>query len=307
MIKLFGCSFTNWIYPTWADFVKIHYKNDVEIYGRPGLGNDVFKRLLLTEVVGQDHVIVMLSGNDRIDHAVEGKDNIDKLPYYLKNESWTHSFPHKDQCFVQLNSSGVDFKKHFSLFHALYKQAEGIVDMQNHSKAYKFKLQFLSWQDLFSDLSFRRDTAGLGKQVDLDRYQQNPLFRKVFDMIDFDEFLDDPRSGILNYLHNDREMFTYQNTWDFHPSCFAHFHYFLKYVKPFLDTKYQSVDNLDQIESLSKTFSEYYRDATVSQYPFESNADNEFTHDKFYFLRKKIISEYFAPFKGILTEGYHYE
>ena len=206
MIKLFGCSFTNWIYPTWADFVKIHYKNDVEIYGRPGLGNDVFKRLLLTEVVGQDHVIVMLSGNDRIDHAVEGKDNIDKLPYYLKNESWTHSFPHKDQCFVQLNSSGVDFKKHFSLFHALYKQAEGIVDMQNHSKAYKFKLQFLSWQDLFSDLSFRRDTAGLGKQVDLDRYQQNPLFRKVFDMIDFDEFLDDlPKEFELRPLAEPRD------------------------------------------------------------------------------------------------------
>jgi len=306
-MKLFGCSFTNWIYPTWADFVKIHYDHDVKIYGRPGMGNDVFKRLLLLEVTEQDHAIVMLSGNDRIDHAVEGKDDINKLPHYFENKSWTHSFPYKDQCFVQLNSSGVDFKKHFSLFHALYKQAEVIVDMQKHAKADKFELQFLSWQDIFSDLSFRRERAGLGKKIDLDRYQKNPVFRKVFGMIDFHNFLDDPRLGILNYIHDNREIFMYQNTWDFHPSCIGHFRYFTQYVKPFLDTKYTSVDNLDQIEDLCLDFSRYYQDAKVSEYPFESTADNEFTHDKFYVLRKHIIENYFSPFKEKLTEGYHYE
>jgi hypothetical protein len=69
-LKLFGCSFTNWIYPTWADFVKLHYEIDVEIYGRPAIGNDVLKRLIFTKTTKNDHVIVMFAGNDRLDHGI---------------------------------------------------------------------------------------------------------------------------------------------------------------------------------------------------------------------------------------------
>ena len=306
-LKLFGCSFTNWVYPTWADFVKLHYDVDVELYGRPGVGNEVFKRFLLTETTDKDHAIVMFTGNDRLDQGVDIHSDQTKMPHHLENKSWTNNFIFRDQLFAQLNLSGTDFKKHFSLFHALYKQVEVMIDLQTHAKANQIEYNCLSWQDLFSDLSFRRERAGLGKAIDLSRYQKNPLFNKMFEMIDFDRFLDDPRSGILNYIHSNRDLFMYQNTWDFHPSCIAHFRYFQEFVKPHLDLKYKTLDNIKNIEVLALNFSEYYRDADCSDAPFNAKADNEFTHDKFYSIRRNIVTEFFSSYTEKLTSGYHYE
>ena len=134
-LKLFGCSFTNWIYPTWADFVKLHYEIDVEIYGRPAIGNDVLKRLIFTKTTKNDHVIVMFAGNDRLDHGIDMHFDKNKVPHHLENKYWGNSFAFRDQVFVQMNDSGPDFKKHFSLFHALYKQVEVVLDIQNYGKA----------------------------------------------------------------------------------------------------------------------------------------------------------------------------
>jgi len=306
-LKLFGCSFTNWIYPTWADFIKLHYDVEVKIYGRPAIGNDVLKRLLFTKTTDMDHVIVMFTGNDRLDHGIDINFDRNRMPHHIENKHWGNSFAFRDQIFTQLNNSGLDFKKHFSLFHALYKQTEVIVDLQNYAKANQIEYNFLAWQDLFCDLSYRRDYAGLGKQVDLSKYQKNPLFRQLFEMIDIDRFLDNPRIGLLNYVHKNSELFMYQNDWDFHPSCIAHFRYFQDFLKPCLDLKYRNLDNLNEIEELSLNFSKYYKDTNCFDDPFNAKTDNEFTHDKFYSIRKNIIDNFFETQKEKLKTGYHYE
>lgn len=307
-LKLFGCSFTNWIYPTWADFVKLHYDTDVEIYGRPGPGNQGFKKLLMLYAVPGDHAIVMLSGNDRLDHGIDIQFVKSKLKYYFDDPQWANMFVNQDTMFVPINETSYDFTKHFSLFHALYTQAENIVDMQNYCCAHNVDYNFLSWQELFSDLSYRKQRAGLGKPVNLKKFLKNPIFNRVYNLIDVDSFLDDFSTGLLNFVHNDRRLFDYQPTWDFHPSCYANFQYFVKYIKPKLDTKYSCLDNLVDLESRAKETAIYYANTDCTDEPFcAPGGDNEFVKQKFYNMREYMIERFFNPHKQQLSNGYHYE
>lgn len=307
-LKLFGCSFTNWIYPTWADFVKLHYNINVELYGRPGPGNQGFKKLLMMHADPNDHVIVMLSGNDRLDHGIDIQFFRNKLTHYIKDPGWVTMFACQDTMFVPMNETGYDFTKHFSLFHAMYTQAENIVDMQNYCRANNIDYNFLAWQELFSDLSHRKQRAGLGKPVNLNKYQKNPIFNKVYSLIDVDSFLDNFSSGLLNFTHADRALFEYQNNWDFHPNCYANFQYFVKYVKPRLDIKYRCVDNLADLENCAKQAANYYANTQCNDEPFcAPGGDNEFVKQKFYNMREYMIDRFFKTYKKHLTTGYHYE
>jgi hypothetical protein len=74
----FGCSFTNYFYPTWADFIGINYTNYYNL-GCPGLSNATM-RDRFTEVDNlfkfnsNDLVIVALSGLGRYNFLVEMPD-----------------------------------------------------------------------------------------------------------------------------------------------------------------------------------------------------------------------------------------
>jgi hypothetical protein len=307
-LKLFGCSFTNWVFPTWADFVKLHYDIDVKIYGRPSLGNDALKRLLLTKTQNGDHALLMWTGNDRLDHAIDIQYSHNTLKYPAqKNPHWSQTFAYKDQVFVPLSTPGINFKDHFSLFHALYKQAEVIVDVQNYFRSNNIKYSFLSWQDLFSDLSYRKDRAGIGKPLSLSKYQKNPLFDKIYKLINQNSFLDNPRVGLLNYVHNDRELRLYQNSWDAHPNSYGHFRYFLEFIKPELDLHYKNHNNLAEIEKNVRAFSDYYKTVDCRKSPFFVNGDNDFIYEKFYETRDFIIKKFFNEHLQKLTEGYYRE
>ena len=307
-IKLFGCSFTNWIYPSWADFIKLHYDTDVEVYGRPGLGNQSFKKLIMMHARANDHVIVMFSGNDRLDHGVDIQFSRGGLKYYLENQLWTTMFVNQDTMFVPINQSGYEFTKHFSLFHALYTQAENIVDIQNHCKANNIHYNFLSWQELFSDLSVRKERAGLGKPINLKKYLKNPIFESVYNLIDTDNFLDNFSTGLLEFVHKDRKLFTYQSDWDVHPSCYANFQYFVTYIKPKLDASYTAKDNLKDLENRSIRASEYYADTKCTDEPFNAPHGDQFIKQKFHDTREYMIDCFFQPYKKqLINEKYHYE
>lgn len=306
-LKLFGCSFTNWVYPTWADFVKLHYDTDVEIYGRPGQGNQGFKKLLMMHADKGNHIIVMFSGNDRLEHGIDIQFSKSKLKYYIPDPLWSNTFVSQDTMFVPINETKYDFTKHFSLFHALYTQAENIVDIQNYCRVYSIDYNFLSWQELFTDMSYRKQRAGLGKPANLKKFLKNPVFNRVYGLIDFNSFLDEFPSGLLNFVHNDRKLFEYQSTWDFHPSCYANFQYFVKYIKPKLDTKYNCLDNLSDLETRAKNTAIYYANTSCTDEPFCAPAgDNEFIKQKFHDVRNYMIDKFFRPYSHQLLNGYHY-
>lgn len=74
---VFGCSYTNHDYPTWADFLSVNY-DYYENWGKPGLGNrGIFNRLsecvLKKQISSKDTIIVCWSTPIREDRWFEGK------------------------------------------------------------------------------------------------------------------------------------------------------------------------------------------------------------------------------------------
>ncbi len=299
MIKLFGCSFTQWIYPTWADFVKLHYKCPVNIYGRPGMGNQSIKKMIMLHAKSGDHVIPMYSGNDRHEHGIDLEFSKNDIKRFIDNKFWTSGFAHEDKMFV------ID-ENNYSLFHSLYTQAENIVDIQSYCKANKIKYNAVSWQSLYSNLKQRRTNYGRGKPTNLKRYLSNTVFNTVYNLVDKDAFLDKYPLGLLDYIHSNKKLFEYQNTWDFHPSCFAHYSYFVDYVKPVLDQQYVPYDNLTDLRNSSLGLSQYY--ASLSCHDAGApNGDNDFVHEKFLDMRKMLVSMFFEEFEDNLVNGINFE
>lgn len=57
---VFGCSFTNWCWPTWADLLGLNYEN-YENWGRPGIGNRA-----IAEKISECHVKNNFTKDDTI-------------------------------------------------------------------------------------------------------------------------------------------------------------------------------------------------------------------------------------------------
>lgn len=94
----FGCSFTNWVWPTWADILGKEFKF-YENWGRPGSGNQyIFNSLLECnqrhKFTQQDHIIIMWSTVDREDRYVAntwiGNGNIYNQNLY--SDDWVRQF-----------------------------------------------------------------------------------------------------------------------------------------------------------------------------------------------------------------------
>jgi hypothetical protein len=68
----FGCSYTNYQWPTWADFVGSTYQK-YENWGQPGSGNHMMASKLyechyVNNITKDDTVLIMLSSCDRFDY-----------------------------------------------------------------------------------------------------------------------------------------------------------------------------------------------------------------------------------------------
>lgn len=68
----FGCSYTNYQWPTWADFIGSTYKH-YENWGQPGSGNNMIASKLyechyVNNINKDDTVLIMLSSCDRFDY-----------------------------------------------------------------------------------------------------------------------------------------------------------------------------------------------------------------------------------------------
>lgn len=65
MIKTYGCSYTRYKWPTWADFLKISYKK-LENYGMPGNANTFIAKTIKQTASSGDKIIVMWSSFNRV-------------------------------------------------------------------------------------------------------------------------------------------------------------------------------------------------------------------------------------------------
>lgn len=69
----FGCSFTNYYWPTWADFIGLKFKH-YENWGKPGAGNYYIASMVhecnhINKLTKDDTVIVMFTSIDRFDYV----------------------------------------------------------------------------------------------------------------------------------------------------------------------------------------------------------------------------------------------
>lgn len=67
----FGCSFTKYFWPTWADIIGTNYQNHYNL-GQPGAGNyyialKLYETHLKHKITKDDDVIIMLSSTNRLD------------------------------------------------------------------------------------------------------------------------------------------------------------------------------------------------------------------------------------------------
>ena len=80
-IFCFGCSFTEWFFPTWADILKLHFENtDTEVYnfGRAGAGNyyifnNIVEKSLEYNFTKDDLILIQWSGVLREDRFKDGR------------------------------------------------------------------------------------------------------------------------------------------------------------------------------------------------------------------------------------------
>lgn len=263
-IHTIGCSFTKWIYPTWADYIQKHYNVKLNNLGYSASGNSIIKKKLYT-IDESDHVFVMFSGHNRqiqgIDEAYI-RDNIhnNETKTNLLNDirsdtrSW---FRNLAPMSAFINSESVTKHKR-SKFNDYYQMLEDIYDCQNYLQAKGIDYNFSMWQGFYNDLS---EIRGLNQPtVDDSKYMQNPIYQKIFNSIEQSKFLQNIKQGLWEHMVNSKELVAVQSEIDLHPSTLCHFDYFKTYIKPILDQKIPNKNNIDQLYSQAKNFSEYYLD-----------------------------------------------
>ena len=75
MIKTYGCSFSQYRWQTWPNFLKIFSKQTVENFGIPGASNEIICRTICKTAKKDDIIVVMWSGFDRVHSDIFYKKN----------------------------------------------------------------------------------------------------------------------------------------------------------------------------------------------------------------------------------------
>jgi len=144
----------------------------------------------------------------------------------------------------------------YSNFHYYIKMLENIYDCQNYLKVKNIDYSFCLWQGFYNDLKEIR--AIKQPRNNLENIQKNELYKKIFDSIDWDKFVEPITRGLWEHVTSDKRLVEVQSTIDIHPSSLCQFSYFKTYIKPILDAKIECKNNLDLLEQKAYQISKYY-------------------------------------------------
>jgi hypothetical protein len=139
----FGCSFTQYYWPTWADIISNEFKESHN-YGRNGAGNffiyqSLIEAILQHEINKDDLVMIMFSSVTREDRFTKNRGWITPGNLYFQNEydekfiknyMCDHGYLMRDLnlvtgCMLALDSIGCDYKL-MSMVPFNSKQSDGI-------------------------------------------------------------------------------------------------------------------------------------------------------------------------------------
>lgn len=274
-IHTIGCSFTNWLYPTWTDFIHQHYDASVNNLGYPGYGNDTIKKKLYT-INSSKHVFVMFSGYDRNCIGIDDH-------WLKKNMHDGAAMTQIKKAILEKDAGYIFYKKEFPLtafviekvvygkkranskFHYYYKMLEYIFDCENYLKAKGIEYNFCMWQGFYNDLTELR-ALNQPKNSTKD-FEKNTAYKKLLDSIDWTKFVENKtndtvgpvKKGLWEHIMDRKIFVEVQSITDMHPSSLCHFYYFKKNIKPILDNKMPCKDNIDSLEHKAYELSKYYK------------------------------------------------
>lgn len=177
----FGCSYTKYIWPTWADIIADDLRIDHYNYARPGLGNvgiqsEIIKADLEKKFKQDDLIIIMWSHWNREDRFISGKwqshGNIFNNHYY-------------DQTFID---------KYWSFDNDIIKNATAIISI---NKAYNGLIKFQS--NIISPGDFESKEKYQAKNTnELFRFYHPVLPNRTFTCKD--RYMFDGHPSIKSYL-----------------------------------------------------------------------------------------------------------
>ena len=286
MIRIYGSSYTKWVYPTWADLMKGYYDVPIRNYGVPGYSMQGLKRLVYTTAQQDDTVIVMWGNPSRMDYGVDLK-FITERPEFAQsgggpvyeNRWGINTFVHEDMLFARRKHADT------SLFEKLNNSAECIVETQNFCEAHSIEYRFANWANLFVDMDGREGSTP-GKPINLERYLKNPLFNYNYNNIKQEMFLGDFPNGLLEHQIANPER--PNPDWDPHASAWNHWLYFKEYCT---QLPFANRNNLDTLEDRVSQFADWYSKTTMDDFGIKTH--NEFVTEKLVRTRRNIFRMFF--------------
>lgn len=265
-IHTIGCSFTNYIYPTWSDYIAKFYNVDVENLGYPSQGNETIKKHLYT-IDESDHVIIMFSGYNRItagvdqNHLLANTNDVELLEKVKKNKQnfFRNNLPFTS--FVSLTSKLK--QQAFSQFHMMYHTLETIFECQTYLQNKKIDYTFCFWQGFDNDVTVIRSEKQ--PKINCDAFMENRIYNRIDSLIDKNKFVQNFSYGLWEHTFTNRELVMAQSTIDLHPSTLCHFDFFKTYLKPILDKKINNGNDMEKLFKKAKNFSKIYASMTLEQ------------------------------------------
>jgi len=196
-----GCSFTNYIWPTWADYASKHY-TEFSRAGRVGADNATIARGVIDTAKENDIVVVMWTGFDRWNH-------------YDKKWHYTGSVVSNMEYFANIFSPVERFTATMDYIRLVNLHAK-----QNGYTVYNFS-------------AFPLFEGEMGKCNDVDKLLA--IYNKYKDDIS-NNFLQ--RESLLEYQTRTKQLRKIKHSFDsndMHPTPNCQYEYFEKFIAPELN------------------------------------------------------------------------
>lgn len=159
-----GCSFTQYCWPTWADYLGKHYRQHIQA-GECAIDNATVARNIIDQAQKDDHVVILWTGMDRWSPFKDGKWQHSGsivshkqyfLNYYHPLERFTTSMDYVR--LVDLHSQKTGYKVwHFSAFPWFQGETEKLIDPELLKLFSKYNIGNFY---IDSDLESFRDNLG---------------------------------------------------------------------------------------------------------------------------------------------------
>lgn len=241
MIHTFGCSFTKWHWPTWADWLGQYTGQSLNNLAHPGFSNDlIFQQILhhIDDFNPQDSIYIMWTGSNRVcswydlefveTHDCRGFFPDPKGKLWYGNKPWMGLYKTHPKWLPSLTHMIV------GLFDTVFKTQMLLdrVDCDYHMMFWQNP-----WHDVREKFEPQYSTTWLDKHdfADKEREHVNAIMalspvESLLDAIDWQRFLPVPPEltkadtyhGLWEYTLSSKELVLSAHANDPHPSTLAH-------------------------------------------------------------------------------------